>query len=352
MNALPTDHVRDGAVASTVLLDDDEIRIEHFERGGAGGTLVVTFDPIAYFWDRPPFGHEFLRKQALDVVAVRKKSENFYQPLSREAFDAAVAPVAARYARVVSYGSSLGAYAALYFGRDEPWTVIASSPRNSAHPAYGAKVWQKRVAFQHERLRADIVPRCHAIILFDPRDAIDRRYLDGELLPQFPAADVRRVPYSGHPSNQVLSEMGFIAPFVRAVLAGWRRSAWPTLNRRAQRRQSPSYHHILALHAVQKGHVDWADALVSRSLSLRARSMLALRVQGMVRLAQQRFQEAEEALTAALAIDPTDPLTRSLMDRARRGHAPVMPPSRPILAPEPRLGERVLRLLRRLFLRT
>ena len=103
-----TDHVRDGTLESRVLLEDDDTLIEHFLRGGEGGTLVVTFDPILYLWTRPPFGHEFLRKQQLDVVAVRKKREHFYQPLSREAFMAAVAPVTARYARVVSYGSSLG----------------------------------------------------------------------------------------------------------------------------------------------------------------------------------------------------------------------------------------------------
>lgn len=331
MNAPRTDHVRDGAVATQVLLDDDEIRIEHFDRGGAGGTLVVTFDPIAYLWDRPPFGHEFLRKQSLDVVAVRKKSENFYQPLSREAFEAAVAPVASRYARVVSYGSSLGAYAALYFGRDEPWTVIASSPRNSTHPMFGAKVWQEKVAFRHERMDPSVRPRCSAIILYDPRDAFDRRYMEGEVLPQFVDADVRRIPYSGHPSNHVLSEMGFIAPFVRAILGGWRGSAWPTLDRRAQRTRSAVYFHVLALHAVNKGHVAWADALVSRSLAMRPGSMLALRVQGMVRLAQARYAEAEEVLARAVAIDPQDPLNIGLLQRARDGER--APPLQPDAAP-------------------
>lgn len=349
MSGTATDYVRDGAVSSTVLLDDQEIRIEHFERGGAGGTLVVTFDPITYFWDRPPFGHEFLRKQALDVVAVRKKGENFYQPLSREAFDAAVAPVAARYARVVSYGSSLGAYAALYFGRDEPWTVIASSPRNSSHPVYGAKVWQKRAPFRHERLRDDVAPRCRAVILFDPRDPIDRRYLDGEVLPQFRDADVRRVPYSGHPSNQVLSEMGFIAPFVRAVLSGQPAVAWPVLDRRAVRRRSAAYFHVVALHAVQKGHIAWADALAERSLAIKPGSMLALRVQGMVRLAEQRWTDAERSLQAALALAPDDPLTLSLLARARRADAPPpAPPPRPIAAPPPSWRERLMMRLRRL----
>ncbi len=344
-----TDHVRDGTLDSVVLLDDDDVRIEHFLRGGDGGTLVVTFDPILYMWTRPPFGHEFLRRQQLDVVAVRKKRENFYQPLSRQAFMDAVAPVTARYARVVSYGSSLGAYAALYFGRDEPWTVIASSPRNSTHPIYGARVWQQTAEWQHARFGTDVTPVCNAVIIYDPRDAIDRRYIEGEVLPQFPRAEVMRVPFSGHPSNQFLGDIGFIAPFVRAVLADAER---PVLQRRAQRARSATYHQVLALACVQHGHVAWADALVARALALNPKSMLAQRTQAMVRLSQQRWEEAQAALEVALAVDPNDPLTLSLMEKARRGpQAPDPPaPARLVPPPEPpraSLPRRALRWLKR-----
>jgi hypothetical protein len=340
----PVDHVRDGASASTVLLDDAHTRIELFHRGGEGGTLVVTFDPLLYLWTRPPFGHEFLRKQALDVVAVRKKDENFYQPLSREAFEAAVRPVAERYARVVSYGSSLGAYAALYYGRDEPWTVIASSPRNSTHPVYGAKVWQQRARFEHQRFTPDVPPRCRAIIVYDPRDAIDRRYLEGEVLPQFAGAEVMRVPFAGHPANQVLAEMGFIAPFVRAVIAGRPRADYPVLDRREQRTRSHSYFQVLALACLQHRHLAWADALIARALALHATNMLVLRTLGMVRLAQQRWAEAVAPLEAALAASPDDPLTQSLLAKAAAGEPVPLPPRpSPVVAapPAPRALQRL-----------
>lgn len=348
---LAVDHVRDGASASTVLLDDEHTRIEHFHRGGEGGTLVVTFDPLLYLWTRPPFGHEFLRKQALDVVAVRKKAENFYQPLSREAFEAAVGPVAARYARVVSYGSSLGAYAALYFGRDEPWTVIASSPRNSSHPVYGAQVWQRQTKFLHEPFSSAAKPRCRATILFDPYDIIDRRYMNGEVLPQFPQAEVMRVPFSGHPANQVLSEMGFIAPFVRAVIADLPAPSIPRLDRRASRVRSHSYFQVLALTSLRHGHVAWADRLTDRALALSPTNMLALRTRGMVRLAQQRWDDAVPPLEAALAASPADPMTQSLLKKARAGQPvplPAAPPPLVIeLTPAARLLARIKGLLRR-----
>lgn len=314
----PVDHVREGAKACDVLLDDAQVRIEHFHRGGEGRTLVVTFDPLLYLWDRPPFGHEFLLKQALDVVAVRKKTENFYQPLSREAFEAAVRPVAAQYRRVVSYGSSLGAYAALYYGRDEPWIVIASSPRNSTHPVYGTLAWQQQQPWQHEPFDRGVTPRCRALILYDPRDPTDRRYLDGEVLAQFPEAEVWRVPFSGHPSNQFLVEVGFIAPFVRAVLAGEPPDRWPRLTRRRQRRQSPTYFQVLADHCLAHRHLDWAEALVRQALVLNPHRMLSLRVAGTVALERGRWHDAIQFLQSALELSPADPLTQSLL---RKAHA-------------------------------
>lgn len=326
--------------ASAVLLDDEHVRIDHLQRGGEGATLVVTFDPLLYLHTKPPFGHEFLSKQGLDVIAVRKKAENFYQPLSRQAFEAAVAPVAARYPRVVAYGSSLGAYAALYFGRDLPWTVIASSPRVSVHPVFGAKAWQQRCDYRHERFVPQAAARCDAVIFYDPRDAIDRRYLDGEVLPQFPRAEVVRVPFAGHPANQFLGDIGYIAPYVRAVLAG---SARPRLERRPNRTRSATYHQVLALLCVQRGHVAWADALVQRALELGPKRMLAHRTLGLVRLAQQRWDEAQAALETALGFDPYDPYTVALLKRAQAG------PSAPSVAEEISAGSlrRAWRGLRR-----
>jgi len=322
-----------------VLLDDEHVRIEHWQRGSEGGPLVVTFDPLLYLWTKPPFGHEFIDKQHFDTIAVRKKAENFYQPLSRAAFEAAVVPVARQYERVVSYGSSLGAYAALYFSRDQPWTVIASSPRVSAHPVFGAQLWQQRSSFQHERFAPGIPVRCDAVIFFDPRDAIDRRYMQGEVLPQFERAQVVRIPFAGHPANQFLGDIGYIAPYVRAVLAG---TEPPVLRRRENRSRSATYHQVLALLCVQRGHLEWAETLVQRSLELAPKRMLAHRTLGMVRLAQHRFDEAQAALETALDVDPLDPYTISLLKKARAGPEPA-----PAVPPPVGLARRVWRGLRR-----
>ncbi|HMO45606.1 MAG TPA: hypothetical protein PKB14_06200 [Rubrivivax sp.] len=310
-----------------VLHEDDATRIDYFVQSRPARVLAIVFDPLLYLSDRPHFAQDFLRRMAVDIVAVRRKGEDFYQSLSREAFLAAVQPVLGRYRRVVAYGSSLGAYAALYFCRDIDCEVVASSPRVSVHPRYGAKVWQSRVEFRHQPLAsaAQPAPRCRAIVIFDPKEPLDRRYIEGEVLPQFGQAEVLRVPYSGHPSNHFLAEIGFISPFVRAVVAG---TARPLLDRR-QRVRSSTYHQVLAALCAQRGKPRWAGALVERSLALNAKNMLAHRSLGQLRLQQQRWSDAAAALEAALALSPGDALTQSLLKQAREGSSAAARPAAP-----------------------
>jgi hypothetical protein len=317
----------DSALRPAILLDDGQVRIDHHRQSEDCGTLVITFDPLLYLADKPPFGHDFLRKRRVDVIAVRKYAETFYQTLGREEFESVLAPLLASYGRIVAYGSSLGAYAALYFCRDIACELIASSPRVSAHPRYGVKLWQDRVHFAHEFFDPQRRPRCRAHILYDPMDPIDRRFIEGEVLPQFPLAEVRRLPYSGHPSNHFLSEIGFIAPFVRSVIDG----TPPPPLQRERKSSSPAYLVTLAEACLAHGKPVWADVLVDRALALNGRHSAAYRARGCIALRRRDWEAAIRALEAALQIAPGDHLARHWLGHAvrARSHAerPPMPPA-------------------------
>jgi hypothetical protein len=308
-------------VTVAVLFEDDEVRIDHLVQPNPSKVLVIVFDPLLYLAAKPHFGQDFLRKIGVDVVAVRKKSENFYQPLSRETFVGVVQPLLARYRRVVGYGSSLGAYAALYYCRDLDCDVVASSPRVSVHPRFGAKVWQRTANWRHQAFGTDREPRCRATVIYDPKEPIDRRYIEGEVLPQFGHAQVLRVPYSGHPSNHFLSEIGFIAPFVRAVIAG---TEPPRVDRRLRTR-SATYFQVLAELCAQRAKPRWAETLIERSLALNAKNLLAQRTRARIQMLRGKWAEAVASLEQALAVSPNDALTQSMLAKARDGLSGSLP---------------------------
>jgi hypothetical protein len=297
----------------SILFEDEAILIETSVRTPPTQTVVLTFDPILYGTHLRSFGREFLRKAGADVVAVRKKHENFYQPLSRERLRAVTAEHLARYGRKLVYGSSLGAYAALYYGWHGFDLVIASSPRISVHPRHGVAHWQRKVAFRHEPFSASQPATSPAIILFDPKDAQDRAFIEGELLPAWHHAEVIRVPYSGHPSNQFLSEIHFVAPFVRSLI---RQSPRPKLDRRPRKATSPMYLQVLADHCLRRKKLHWAASLAGRSVAIAPNQQAPWLILGQAELGRGRPAPARDALERFLGFQPDHAVARRLLAEA------------------------------------
>jgi hypothetical protein len=297
---------------------DDEIRIDHFADvytdGAAGRTLVITFDPILYGVEKPPFGFDFLRKQGVDILAVRKHSENFYQPLSRETFLRVAAQIADAYTRVIGYGSSLGAYCALYFCATLDCDVVAISPRISVHPRFGVSHWQAKIAFKHLALALLPPPVCRAMIVFDPKDPMDRRFMDGEILPYFSEAHELRAEYSGHPSGYFLSETGYVGGLLRSVIAG---KPVPPFDR-AKKASSPTYLHVLATACASRNKLRWALELADRSVRMNPKSPMAHRAQARILLAAGQPTDAKAAIDHAYALNPSDDVIRAIMAEVNR----------------------------------
>lgn len=100
----------------------------------AGGSVVVTFDDYgsACGLERPGFGEAFFAARGLPVVAVLAAGRHWYQyPDMGDALDIVARHVAGA-GRITTYGSSMGAYAALRFAaRLGAHATLALSPQYS-----------------------------------------------------------------------------------------------------------------------------------------------------------------------------------------------------------------------------
>lgn len=185
---------------------------------------VVTFDNygIGQGFDRPAFGEAFLRKVGVSAVHVMGRREDWYQyPEMVEAM-AVVRGVTAGARRVMTYGSSMGGYAAIRFadgvGAD---AVLAISPQYSLDPL---KVpfetrWRQEAERIEWRPEIDgaINCRCAPIIVFDPQ-GIDGRHVD--LIAAETPIQRFSLRYSGHPSATYLSELDLLEPLALQALSG------------------------------------------------------------------------------------------------------------------------------------
>src|SRR5690625_2259146 len=62
-----------------ILFDNGESRIEFYKKNHVAEKVIITFDSINMEWDGQPFGFSLLKKQNIDIIAVRKRKKQTYQ---------------------------------------------------------------------------------------------------------------------------------------------------------------------------------------------------------------------------------------------------------------------------------
>lgn len=217
---------------------------------------VVTFDNygLGPGFDRPGFGEAYLRDAGVSAIHVLGRGDDWYQyPEMGEAM-AAVRSAVARADRVLTYGSSMGGYAALRFADAVgAHAVLALSPQYSIDPA---KVpFEKRWLADSHRLvfRPEIEGRmscaCRPVVVFDATGA-DRRHV-ARIAAEIEIEAIG-LPHVQHPATTFLAEMGLLGPLVLALLAADVDTA--DLRRRARSLRRNSITYLTGLAAAQPGH--------------------------------------------------------------------------------------------------
>lgn len=272
---------------------------------------VVTFDNygIGQGFDRQGFGEEFLRQSGVSAIHVMGRCGDWYQyPEMGEAM-AAVRQATAEAGRIMTYGSSMGGYAALRFADAAgAHSVLAISPQYSIDPQKAA--FEKRWLQDGQRIKwlsdidSALTTKAKPVVIFDPMGD-DRRHV--ELIETEIEISRIALPFCGHPATTFLADVSLLAEAVFLTLSGeliasdFRREA-------RQRRGNSSIHHAALATLQPSSRQAWGLALARKALELAPTNPLA-----MIALADRlgrsgRHDEAlalYEAATAASKRDAT-----------------------------------------------
>lgn len=177
--------------------------------------LIITFGVRGSGLDQKGFGTDFALKSGFDTIYVAQRPRSQYQGLSVSDFADAVSP-AINSREVFTYGASLGAYCAIYYGGIINSRIIASAPRNSAHPSVSEKSLSD-VIFQHPALNC--VPRSVAapIVLFDPFHSQDVKFIDTWFRPTYPDAILKEFPFAGHSIIEAMFKSKVLKTFILSI---------------------------------------------------------------------------------------------------------------------------------------
>lgn len=232
-----------------VLFETADVRVRHVPAADAA-RHVVTFD--CYHddrtLDRPAFGEAFLLQQRITATHVLTRDNDWFQHPEMAGATAAIRAATRGAAAVMTYGSSMGGYAAIRFadavgaGR-----ALALSPQYSLDPACAP--FEMRWGQDRRRLRflpgIDGRIRCAArpVVAYDPY-TVDRLHAD-RIAADVPVTRLR-VPFGGHPVGTLLQEAGLLQGIVLGVLDGSLDADAAERALRARRRGLATYYGGLA----------------------------------------------------------------------------------------------------------
>ena len=207
---------------NNTIYSGQNIRVRH-DFNKSADTVVICFanlDP-AQRLDSPVFGEPWVNKSSFSGIYFNCSGNEWYQYAEMQDAVAAAVGVMKGYRTVISYGTSMGAYAAIaWSGRLGAHRTLAIAPQFSITPARAPfePRWLKE-ASTIEFIDDDICREAGGEIWV----AYDPSGLDGRHAAEIAARlRIHPVPlrHCGHMAPLTLSQMGLLAPFLRAVADG------------------------------------------------------------------------------------------------------------------------------------
>lgn len=244
-------------------------------------TIVDESDPLIVItfsnWNESPSlnarnpGKAYLLGRSINNIHVACAGNDWFQYPELDGLGDICRSVLARHPQAVTYGISMGAYAALAFsGALRAVRVVAIAPQVSIDRT--RVPWEKRwakeaasIAFIRDDMAELVSPTAEIFVLFDPFD-VDSRHV-AALKRIRPVTEIR-LPFAGHLAGRFLADTGLLGGLVSGLLERGDAPANLRAEVRARRAKSPSYFST----AGEKLRAKSPSA--ARTLAFRARDLL------------------------------------------------------------------------------
>ena len=293
--------------AAELLIETPNLRVRRVRRPSPA--CVVTFANYAESpsLDQPGFGESYLARYGIDAIHIVGRGNDWYQYPDMPPVLAAVRDAARGSQRVVTYGSSMGGYAAIRFaGEVGADLAVALSPQFSLDPTEAP--FEHRWQAEARRIRFGPHPTHRrgppAVIIHDAHGA-DSQHAK-KLATVYPVT-AAAIPHCGHPSGTFLAETGLLTSAIADILAGRFDPADLLREARARRRRSGKYLSTLSERQPQsRRRLKIALARLAQR-TVTDTPYYASRLAGLLYRAGA-LEEAEALHRQALDMDPSDAL--------------------------------------------
>lgn len=192
---------------------------------GDGVAQVVTFE--SYHDDpgfgRSGFGESFFAREGLTAIHVLSAGNDWYQHAEMDEALARIRDAVRGAERILTYGSSMGGYAAIRFADAIGAThALALSPQYTIDRRRFPKErrWytdQRRIAFRAD-YNGPIACRADVVVAYDPLLPMDAAHV-AKIAADVPIRELR-LPHAGHPVAPFLNEVELLQPLALDMARG------------------------------------------------------------------------------------------------------------------------------------
>lgn len=221
--------------------------------------IFITFDGIPGGFSSSGFGTEFLAKNGYVSLHLTCKRNTSYQLVSSDEVLTAIEKHIAE-KKIFLYGSSAGAYAAMYFSSELNGTAIAFAPLCPPDPVlFGYFNNPNSQEFYHKPINEkDNSGSLSQFVILDPLNKADYIYFSERVLPGFPDAKVYNVPNGQHSVAKTLLNNGVLKKFFFSIVE---EACFPT-DVKIDPLKNPVFCGKTSLNKIAKGELDEAYSII------------------------------------------------------------------------------------------
>lgn len=267
--------------------------------------LAITFQSYDFLgFEKKGLEEDFLISLGYDVLCFKPSANIWYQDISLNDIVKLSDQFLNKYRYRIGYGSSMGAYAALYFAASlDLHKVIAVSPQFSIDRKLASfdPRWANSastVLLSHGPMKGDCA--VELIAIYDSFNRFDKTHVQ-LIRKRFPVGQDITLPFSGHPSAWALRDSGYLNQTIEQLLHEQKVDTYKV--RRSIRLNSNDYASSLLLNCLRRGArrtVLAFDALVK----VRVSDLVWLRKRGLELLGELRERgNIKEAYALASSIE-------------------------------------------------
>ena len=250
------------------LFDGQDVQLLHFPATTPGAFRLVSFDIMhARANRRDAFASKFAIKNGVELFGIVPKYPCWYPVRDMDQVCAVIAAHAGP--PTLAYGSSMGGYGALRFGKQAGCAaVLAFSPQAHIDPQVTGRADPRYARFHDAAIHAGMAIRpehlpAHSFVIHDPKSDFDAFQVG--LLPPYHITSFA-VPHLGHRSvSSIAASDAATAAFQRTLagdVAGFRKLL------AKGKKTAASYLAGLAQAALTHRHDRWAMAIGARGMAL------------------------------------------------------------------------------------